>query len=87
MYYYKRTEPGLWTVGCDDAQGKWHPESDHGSPEEARQRTAYLNGGGVGVNMIKIYKLIDSYWKFDEHQQPMSSWHDKQDLLKELEKL
>ena len=32
-----------------------------------------------------IIKLIDAYWKFDDNQQPMSSWHDKQDLLKRLE--
>ena len=32
-----------------------------------------------------IIKLIDAYWKFDNNQQPMSSWHDKQDLLKRLE--
>jgi len=25
----------------------------------------------------KIIKLIDDYWKFDEQQQPISSWHDK----------
>lgn len=33
----------------------------------------------------EIIKLIDSYWKFDGDQQPMSSWHDKQDLLKAVE--
>lgn len=35
----------------------------------------------------KILQIIDAYWKFDEAQQPMSSWHDKQDLLKALEEL
>jgi len=35
----------------------------------------------------KINELIDSYWKFDNDQQPMSSWHDKQDLLKALGKI
>jgi len=30
----------------------------------------------------EILDLIDKYWKFDEQQQPLSSWHDKQDLLK-----
>jgi hypothetical protein len=33
----------------------------------------------------RILELINSYWKFDEYQQPMSSWHDKQDLLKIVE--
>lgn len=46
-WVYKRTEPGLWTVGYPygpDGE-KWEPESDHGSPEEAAQRAHWLNGG------------------------------------------
>lgn len=35
----------------------------------------------------KVLQMVDAYWKFDEAQQPMSSWHDKQDLLKALEEL
>jgi len=35
----------------------------------------------------KISKLINSFWKFDSDQQPTSSWNDKQDLLKEIEKI
>ena len=35
----------------------------------------------------KITQMVDSYWKFDNQQQPISSWHDKQDLLKSLEEL
>lgn len=35
----------------------------------------------------KIIELVDTYWKFDDDQYPMSSWHDKQDLLEELRKL
>jgi len=34
-----------------------------------------------------ILKLIDSYWKFDNYQDHLSSWHDKQDLLKSIEEL
>lgn len=30
---------------------------------------------------------IDAYWRFDNHQTPMSSWHEKQDLISELNKL
>lgn len=39
-----KTEPYLWTVGCYDAYGKWHPESDHDSSDKAAQRVNYLNG-------------------------------------------
>jgi len=35
----------------------------------------------------KLTKLIDSYWKFDEDQQPSSSYHDKQDLLLAIDNL
>lgn len=35
----------------------------------------------------KIIQMVDAYWKFDNEQQPISSWHDKQDLLKALEEL
>lgn len=37
-------------------------------------------------NLDTIIKLVDNYWKFND-QVPMSTWHDKQDLLNELEKL
>lgn len=51
MYVYKQTEPGtmyyngLWTVGFYTPDGKWIPESDHNSQEEAAKRVHYLNGG------------------------------------------
>ena len=35
----------------------------------------------------EIIKLINGYWRFDDYQQPMSSYHEKQDLLKEINKL
>lgn len=47
MYVYRQsTFPGeqLWTVGFYDPDGRWHPESDHESPDEAAKRVAYLNG-------------------------------------------
>jgi hypothetical protein len=44
MWVYKQTEPGLWTVGCYDPNGRWHPDSDHANQEDAAQRVAYLNG-------------------------------------------
>lgn len=45
MYVYRRTEPNLYTVGFYDPNGKWYPESDHDSREEAAERVHYLNGG------------------------------------------
>ena len=44
MYVYIRSEPGLWTVGFYDPDGKWHTDSDHESQESAACRVAWLNG-------------------------------------------
>lgn len=44
MYIYIRSEPQLWTVGHYTPSGKWEPESDHSTRNEAANRVAYLNG-------------------------------------------
>lgn len=44
MYLYKQSEHGLYTVGSYE-NGKWQPESDHVSTDEAARRVAFLNGG------------------------------------------
>jgi hypothetical protein len=44
-YVYRSFERGLWTVGFYDPDGKFVPESDHESTEEAAGRVHYLNGG------------------------------------------
>jgi hypothetical protein len=46
-YVYLRSEPGLYTVGFYKPDGKWEPESDHDSAEEAAKRVRYLNGGAL----------------------------------------
>jgi hypothetical protein len=38
MYVYINSEPGLYTVGFYKPDGKWEPESDHGSKKEAADR-------------------------------------------------
>lgn len=45
VYVYIRSEPSLWTVGFYGPDGKWEPESDHASPDDAAARVHYLNGG------------------------------------------
>ncbi len=45
MWIYKRTEPGLWTVGFYSPDGEWHTDSDHDTPDSAARRVHYLNGG------------------------------------------
>lgn len=45
IWFYKRTEPGLWTVGYYGPNDTWQTESDHDSPDEAAVKVHYLNGG------------------------------------------
>ena len=44
-WVYIQSEPSLFTVGFYDPSGRWQPESDHGSKDEAARRVHYLNGG------------------------------------------
>ena len=44
-WVYIRSEPGLYTVGFYDPDGKWHPDSDWETTQEAAARVHYLNGG------------------------------------------
>ena len=38
--------------------------------------------------ILKLIKeMVNDYWKFDNRQQPISSWHDKQDFLDRLEEI
>lgn len=55
-YVYVRSEPALWTVGFYDPSGRWEPESDHGSSEDAAQRVALLNGS---YDALTLYKALD----------------------------
>lgn len=58
-YVYRRSEPGLWTVGFYDPDGKFQTDSDHGVREEAAARVAFLNGGGVGRSENGCDDLVD----------------------------
>lgn len=49
MYVYQKTESCLYTVGFYDPNGKWIPETDHATREEAAERVAFLNGGDYRV--------------------------------------
>ena len=47
MYVYIKSEPDrLWTVGFYTPDGKWIPEHDCGTEQEAADRVAWLNGSG-----------------------------------------
>jgi hypothetical protein len=47
MWVYIQSETNLWTVGFYDPEGKWHPDSDWPTREQARIRVILLNGGKV----------------------------------------
>jgi len=65
MYVYIRSEPGLWTVGFYSPDGKFNPESDYNSSEEAAKRVAYLNGGPVTQNKT-ITEISNRYLPTDK---------------------
>ena len=46
-YVYIASEPGLWTVGFYEPNGRWEAESDHDNEEGAAARVHYLNGGAA----------------------------------------
>lgn len=53
-YVYIKSEPGLWTVGFYDPQGRWLSESDHNNTDNAASRVAWLNGGGSTPPKIAV---------------------------------
>lgn len=71
MWYYKQTEtnPTLYTVGCDDLNGDWHPDEDFNNRNEARDRVNYLNGGYIiktnnnyaGYSIFLMIELCKAY--------------------------
>lgn len=58
MYVYIRSEPQLWTVGFYAPNGKWEPESDHGSSDAAASRVAHLNGSSDGDLRKALQNLV-----------------------------
>ena len=58
-YVYIRSEPFLWTAGHYTPGGKWEPESDHGSKDEAAAHVAWLNGA-AGCDPGQLAALADS---------------------------
>ncbi len=47
MWVYIESEPGLWTVGFYDPDGKFQPDDDFDRRDEAREHCHYLNGGNL----------------------------------------
>ena len=43
-FVYLNSEPGLWTTGFYDPNGRWHADKDFNDPEDAAGRCAWLNG-------------------------------------------
>ena len=46
-YVYIRSEPSLYTVGFYDPTGRWQPDSDWNTKDEASKRVIELNGGRI----------------------------------------
>lgn len=50
MYVYIQSEPGLFTVGFYNPDGRFMPESDHDEKEMAAERVAFLNGSNFAYD-------------------------------------
>lgn len=64
MFVYNAFEPGCYTVGHYDPSGKWHPESDHPTSQDAAERCNFLNGGkdnGTDQRRHDYLKSLDDY--------------------------
>jgi hypothetical protein len=80
-YVYIRSEPQLWTVGFYTPDGKWNPESDHGSSEEAAERVTRLNGGGTSDDTRRLKEIRALLAAFDWE------YHDRQLALEAIERI
>lgn len=57
-WIYIQTEPGLFTVGREDSNGTWIPDSDWDSKKEAGDHIHYLNGGNSGRVSLQMAALM-----------------------------
>lgn len=79
-YVYIHSEPSLWTVGFYRPDGKWEPESDHESSEEAAGRVALLNGGQT-EDTRRLAAIREVLKHFDWE------YHDRQLALEAIERI
>lgn len=70
-----------WCVGV-------HPAlSVHLTEAQAEAACAILNKREPELTEDEsVCSLIRRYWRFDDGQQPMSSWHEREDLIELLNK-
>lgn len=59
-YVYITSEPQtpLYTVGFYDPSGKWQPESDWNTREQAANRVSMLNGGRLPESVEKVFDIV-----------------------------
>lgn len=61
MYVYTYTDHSdMFTVGHYAPNGRWVPESDHGSRDEAAARVNYLNGGSGAIEVLPHQHMLTS---------------------------
>lgn len=76
-WLYLKSEPQLYTVGFYDPAGKWQPESDHATADEAANRVRFLNGGAApGIlssvgDMVAVAKMREALEAYFEAEKPV----------------
>lgn len=58
MWFYKQTEPGLFTVFYEDKNGELHSDSDHADRAKARDRVSELNGRNEKNETLTIGRTL-----------------------------
>lgn len=62
-YVYVNSEPGLWTVGFYEPDGRWIAESDHDKREKAADRVHWLNGGNKSATLDEALNSGDGSYR------------------------
>lgn len=79
MYTYKRTEFSpyeLYTVGYNDPNTGWEPESDHATKDEAARRVEILNGGGDPETARKLAEAEARIEELEKAVVAVNRWYD-----------
>jgi len=65
-------------------------KADKGETQEEMIDVMHKNAVEIHDSKViidAVKELVDKYWRFDNNQQHLSTWHDKQDLLKKIESM
>jgi hypothetical protein len=78
-------------ITTDEAAKEMYPTESaiknmfHDNSGQYSRQKAFQEGAEWSKKMIM--SLLMEYWRFDNNQQHLSSWHDKQDFIEKIESI